>query len=330
MAQLPYSEFIEGYGRKVGGYVVYNYGALQSLERLSGLLHDEGFILINDYGTTEVAVSKDDFEHQRFSGSTAVGLNFAMLKTYFDRSRDRRWIEPAEENPHIHSRLLGRPGIASQVVELFQDRFSKKTFDAVRAPAEAARELVKAGRYEAAASAYREALQRQPKNWMLMDEVAQFLTCGFQDPARGLEMARVGLAFNPSCSANLWNTLGDSLFGLGRVEDARDAFLRALKINPSDVRARYNLACLHVHRKDTAAALATIAEGLAIDEAGVYRQGFLQKQTEVFAQIAQRHQQEGRLRANRVRRLGGPPAVQANGTADAAGPPNSARPQRTP
>ena len=51
--------------------------------------------------------------------------------------------------------------------------------------------------------------------------------------------------------------------------------------------------------------MATIAEGLLIDEAGAYRDGFLQKQAEVLGQLAQRHQQERHLMFNRVRKLGG-------------------------
>jgi hypothetical protein len=46
-----------------------------------------------------------------------VGLNFPALKAFFEKSNECRWIEPAEETPHIHSRLLGRQGIAPQVVE---------------------------------------------------------------------------------------------------------------------------------------------------------------------------------------------------------------------
>ncbi len=98
-----------------------------------------------------------------------------------------------------------------------------------------ARALVKAGRYEAAAGAYRDALGCEPKNWMLTDEVARFLTFSLQEPAAGLDMSRAGLALNPTCSADLWDTAGDALFCLGRVDEARDAFLRALAINPNDV-----------------------------------------------------------------------------------------------
>ena len=55
--------------------------AIQSLEGLLGLLHEQGIVLINDYGQTEVTRT-DDFEHQRFSQATSVGLNFPLLSDF--------------------------------------------------------------------------------------------------------------------------------------------------------------------------------------------------------------------------------------------------------
>jgi hypothetical protein len=50
----------------------------------------------------------------------------------------------------------------------------------------------------------------------------------------------------------------------------------------SDVRARYNLAWVHTRQGSFPAALAVIAEGMALDKTGEYRDRFLhiqQKQT---------------------------------------------------
>jgi len=131
-ADLPLGDFAVEYGRTVGHFL-HNHGALRSLERLLGLLHPEGLILVNDYGQTEVTRG-DDFEHQRFAETTAVGLNFPLLKAYFaggglphregeapaepvsgaarreprppDASGRCQWVEPTEDNGRIHSRLL--------------------------------------------------------------------------------------------------------------------------------------------------------------------------------------------------------------------------------
>jgi hypothetical protein len=55
-------------------------------------------------------------------------------------------------------------------------------------------------------------------------------------------MAKTALALNPTCSAELWNALGDALFEWGRTEEARSAYEKALTVNATDVRARFNLA----------------------------------------------------------------------------------------
>ena len=53
-------------------------------EKLHGMVEDDGFILINDYGQAEVG--KDhDFEHQRFSLATFVGVNSLLRKEYCEQ-----------------------------------------------------------------------------------------------------------------------------------------------------------------------------------------------------------------------------------------------------
>jgi hypothetical protein len=74
----------------------------------------------------------------------------------------------------------------------------------------------------------------------------------------------------------------------------------ALEVNNSDVRACYNLAWVHQREKNYAAALAVIAEALALVKTGQYRERLLQQQSEVVAQQVQRHQQEYLLLVNLV------------------------------
>ena len=167
-------------------------------------------------------------------------------------------------------------------------------------PIQKARQCGKAGRFELAAGFYREALQLQPRNWVLLCEVSQFLTFSMRDPKAGADMAKVALALNPTCSAELWNALGDSLFEFGRTAEARSAYEKALSVNAADVRARYNLAWAHCRERDYPQALARIAEALALDKTGEYRERLLHKQQEVLARLAQRHQQEYLLLINLV------------------------------
>ena len=181
---------------------------------------------------------------------------------------------------------------------------------------------------ESFASAFREALERQPYNWMLMSEVARFLTFSLRDPTAGVEMTRAALALNP-CSCELWNTLGDALFVQERVGEARGAFLRALEIDPQDVRARYNLSFVFVQERDYPSALRVIAEALALDTMGVCRDGLLRQQAEILERIAGRYREQGFRMANRVtdtaRSLQPGPSAQG---ADSAGAPwNAVRQQ---
>jgi tetratricopeptide (TPR) repeat protein len=216
-ASVPHGDFALAFarGQKIG-QVVHSYGAIQCLDRLLPLLHPEGFILVNDYGQVETA-DGDGFEHQRFSGSTFVGLNFPLLRAYFTQAGEAGWAEPADEEASIHARLVGRE-LPAEVVERFRELFGKAATEQVQGPARLARALAGSGRVEAAATAYRQALERQPCNLLLLGEVARFVTFALHSPASGVALARQALALKPACSADLWNTRGDGLFALNRLE----------------------------------------------------------------------------------------------------------------
>jgi tetratricopeptide (TPR) repeat protein len=304
--EIPYGKFAVECARKHQlAYVLHSYGAIQCLEACLNLLHDEGFILLNDYGQTKVEDSAEGYVHQKFSGSIAIGLNFPLLKAYFEQA-GYQWVEPAEETGSLYARMLGR-NIAPETIEAFHKQFGKAAYEWLHEPEEQARNLLRQGRNEAALWSYREALQRQPNNWCLMGEIAKFLTFTLRDYTAGLEMAKAALEVNPCCSADLWNTFGDSLFCLEQVEEAQRAFQQALEIDPTDVRARFNLAYVCSHRNDQAAALKMIAEGLSLDKRGEYRERLLQKQGEILNRLAHRYQQEARFMADRVSRYLGPP-----------------------
>jgi tetratricopeptide (TPR) repeat protein len=141
---------------------------------------------------------------------------------------------------------------------------------------------------------------------VLLSEVAQFLVFSLRDVKAGIDLAKVALALNPSCSSELWNTLGDGLFEYGRYAEARSAYLKALEVNDADVRARYNLAWVYQREKNYAAALHMIAAGLALDKMGQYRERLLAKQQEVVAQQVRRHQTEYLLLVNLVSKYPAP------------------------
>ncbi len=297
-SKIPYSQFGIDYARPRTQRFLLSYGAIQSLERLLDLIAENGFILINDYGQT-MTTREDEFEHQRFSMATFVGVNFPLLKAYFDQSGRAHWIEPQSEVGGIHSRLLC-PKQNYEVGLKFWERFSAAAYEHLNEPLALARSCARVGRFELAATYYNQALERQPRNWVLLNEISMFLTFSLRDLKAGIDMAKMAIALNPTCSAELWSTLGDGLFEFGRTEEARSAYLKALEVNESDVRARFNLAWCHIRERDFPAALQVIAEALALDKTGQYRDRLMQKMSEAVALVGMRHQQEYLLLINLV------------------------------
>jgi hypothetical protein len=102
--------------------VLHSYGAIQSLVRLLALLRDGGFILVNDYGQTEGA-TEAGFEHQRFSDTTAVAVNFHLLKSWLSFRDGVRW-EQLEEKAGGHARLIGN-AVGPDTVTRIRERFGK-------------------------------------------------------------------------------------------------------------------------------------------------------------------------------------------------------------
>ncbi len=299
VAAIPHGELAVRQAQMAGQkQVVLNYGAIECLERVLGLVGEGGLVLVNDYGQTKAG--EDDFAHQRYSGATFVGVNFPLLQAHFAGRAGLTWAKPDdEEGAGVYARLLGRRPAAGAVAR-FKERFGKGEREGREGPARAAREWVKQGRLEAALLAYQQALERQPGNWALMSEVAHFLTFALGDAAAGAEMARAGLARNEACSAELWNVLGDALYNLGRTQESLLCFRHALAVSPEDVRARYNLVFVHVRRGEHAAALAAVGEALAWDREGTYREDLLAKQREVLAAMDQGRQRQYRRTADRI------------------------------
>jgi tetratricopeptide (TPR) repeat protein len=296
---LPYGRAVIELLRPVTKRVLHSFGAISALEKLLAMLAGGGIILINDYGQTQTT-RDDEFEHQRFSLATFVGVNFSLLRRYFGESKRCDYIEPPiEEGRGIHARLLGAR-IDVEVAHDFMQRFGDEAYKRLQEPIQKARACARAGRFELAGGFYRDALHLQPRNWVLLCEVSQFLTFQMRDPKAGADMAKVALRLNPTCSAELWNALGDALYEFGRTVEARSAYQKALAVNATDVRARYNLAWVHARERDYPAALQRIAEALALDKMGEYRERLLQKLQEVVARQTQRHQQEYLLLINLV------------------------------
>jgi tetratricopeptide (TPR) repeat protein len=297
--KIPHSGFAIDFASTRVKRFIHSFGAIQCLDKLLELLSPGGFVLMNEYGQSKLELDERG-EHQRFSMATAIGLNFPLLEEYFRNQRKRAWLVAAgDEERGIHTRLLGNT-LSQDTRVKFLETFQLARFQSLERPILDARECVKAGRFEMAASYYHEALRLQPANWVLLSEISGFLTFQFRDPKAGMDMAKVALSLNPTCSADLWNALGDGLYEFGRTAEARSAYVKALSVNDTDVRSRYNLAWVYSREKNFPEALAMIAEALAFDKTGAFRERLLQKQNEVLAHLTSRYQREYLLLVNLV------------------------------
>ena len=80
---------------------------------------------------------------------------------------------------------------------------------------------------------------------------------------------KIGMLFNrirvEGQNADLLNDLGLAYMEVGDLGGALDAFTRARQLNPNDADIAYNLLLLHLSRKDTGAARATMQEYLRLE-----------------------------------------------------------------
>jgi Flp pilus assembly protein TadD len=185
-------------------------------------------------------------------------------------------------------------------VEVFLRQFSAEAFQTHFGPIEQARAQLKAKRHESALALFTQALTHQPDNWALLTEIADFLAYTTHDYEAALRAIDDALQFNPWWS-EAWNTRGDCLYYLERHDEAHAAFEQALKLKPRDVRALYNLSYTRGHRGDLEAALTAIAEGLANDTGGKYRERLLDKQREILSGIDEQRRAEERFQVDRLR-----------------------------
>ena len=84
-----------------------------------------------------------------------------------------------------------------------------------------ARACAKVGRFELAATYYHQALERQPGNWVLLNEISLFLTFSLRDLKAGIDMAKMALALNPTLN-RLVASLANPIRGIVRRLDANE------------------------------------------------------------------------------------------------------------
>jgi tetratricopeptide (TPR) repeat protein len=185
----------------------------------------------------------------------------------------------------------------------FLQRFDGASQRALDDLEQEARQHAEAGRVDQAREAFDRALAARPRDWRLIGEVAEFVIRSAGDYEAGLRLAHTALALNPWYSVWLWNVIGDALFALDRFDEAHEAYMEARRIEPTDVRTSLNLAYTHGQFADFQQALTAIAEGLAFDKTGLFRQRLLEKQQHILTLAEQKWAADKEWEGRRMQRL---------------------------
>jgi SAM-dependent MidA family methyltransferase len=275
--------------------VILNHGAMDCLRQLATAMDPCGFVLFSDYGVLNSDAPAAHSNAQQFGESQAIGLHFPLMAHYVS-TLGAELVEPASREPtNLHSRLLIR-GAHSATRTVFAEHFGADNWKAARAQ-------VQAGALDEAKAIYEAALEKHPRDWSLLGEVAEFLIRQASDFNAGLEMARAALALNPWYSTWLWNVYGDAQYGLQMYEEAIAAYKIAEAMSPRDVRTQVNLSYAHAAAGDSESALVAIARGLAGDGSGEYRERLKEKQQQILGTLRALRTDAEQARERRKQRL---------------------------
>ena len=263
----------------------YNYGAMRCLESLGRLLEGCGFVLINDYGPAQPEGAEGDRPGQRFGPAVAAVVNLPLLEMHCRRYGMESLKPEGDDARRLHARLLSRGGLPL-TRQAFESRFAAEKLDEEEGLVNQARQQGAAGLLREALAGYRTAIERNPRNWQVIGEAAEFVTAGLRDPASGLELARAAIQLNPWYSPYLWNVLGDCLQALNRPPDAHECYLQACRINPANAETHLRLAASWLQMGDPGRSLEAVARGLANDSNAMLRHVLLQRQQQAIDALA--------------------------------------------
>jgi tetratricopeptide (TPR) repeat protein len=281
---------------------IINAEALACVEKIAELLDATGFILVNDYGPARAEEVNGHVGVQRFGGSVAQGLNFPLLDQVLS-ARGLAVLAPeGDQKRRIRTRLVARE-IGERARASFQKRFAFDADQQLDAPQEEARQHIAAGRRNEALAAYRALIARNPRDWQMLGEAAEYVGLQLRDHVAGLAIVRAALDRNPWSSPWLWNILGDCLFYAENLDGAHEAFTQALRIDPDDPRSNLNLAYTLAARGAYDEALTALARGLAHDARGSYRARLLEKQAQILTSISERSAAEQERLIRRAERF---------------------------
>ena len=277
------------------------HGALECIENIIAHLRPAGLALLSDYGTTAPRDPSDTIEFQSFGASAAHAVNFHQLDSYFASHPKAAYLKPATEEGYLYSRVLFN-GPQADLLEEVDLLFGEVRQRALRLPIEAARDMLRANAFQAARRLYTKAMQLQPRNWALAEEIATHLLLPAENFDDALALVDFALTLNPLAPA-LHRIRAEALMQLGQQKPAQAALATCLKFGGDTPEARILQATLAEKSGDFAGALLAIAHGLAGDKEGERREELIARQDQILLAISRAARAELLAEVNQVRAL---------------------------
>ena len=300
---MPYADTI-GLPEGEDTPMVHSHGALACMENIALTLRPGGFAMLSDYGTTTPREPSETIEFQSFGASAAYAVNFHQIDNHFS-DHPISYLKPDEEEGFLITRVFynGDPEDLSSLVNLLFGEIRQR---AMRLPVDAAREMLRANAFHSARQLYTKAIELQPKNWALAEEVADLLLLASKDYADAKELAQFGLSLNPF-APNLHRIVAEACFEMGDLSGAETALEACLNYAGNTPQAYLLDAKIKFKNERYQDSLIAIAKGLATDRESDSRDPLLALQNEILLAISIDAREDLINQVNRLRSFDGLP-----------------------
>jgi tetratricopeptide (TPR) repeat protein len=276
-------------------WVLHSAGALRCLARTLEALRPDGYVQYRDYGPASAERANNSHLYQHYGPTTATGIAHFAIDPWLAGQGAEVTVPPEEGEAHIKTRLVSRAPLPATRAA-FVERFAPTAFAQLEQAVALARGQV--AQPAQALEAYRQALQLERDNWLLLAEAGAVAL----RQAQQLELAQVllneSLRIHP-WNAEVWNDLGDLHWAQDRPGPATEAYRRAVTCHPEDARGWLNLAECAGRQGDWAQVLELSARALACDADGSYAERSGRAITEAARQLQQRRELATRWRKER-------------------------------
>lgn len=180
---------------------------------------------------------------------------------------EQMYQEAAKFNPQfvkVHQslgELYQKTGNSEKAITAFE-KAAKISPNSIERQSAIGKLYVNTGNLEKADKAFQQALKSAPDNTSLKTTIGEiYLESGHADKA--IESFKGSLSIKED--ANVYNRLGIALRRKGKVKEAIDEYVKAIRIAPNDEGLHYNIARAYVEANDKSNAIIHFKEALKID-----------------------------------------------------------------